>query len=105
MSELYKFVCLSSVSYISSENIQQSILLGSNFNDVLENLCRKALNSKGYVSIPKYTKSFPAVYPKCSIDRIFQHSDIKIIKAFVRHTDLARETFDHLPMTVDFALI
>lgn len=90
--------------YINNIKKDTPVLLGGDFNDVWENLCRKVLNAQGFISIPKKAKSFPAVYPARSLDRVFHKGKVSVVKAFVGRTEIAREASDHLPIIVDFKL-
>lgn len=80
------------------------ILLGGDFNDIWENLCRKFLDAEGFVSALKKAKTFPAIYPARSLDRIFYRGAVTMETAFVGRTSIAREASDHLPVIADFRL-
>ena len=90
--------------FVKNTKKHTPILLGGDFNDVWENLCRKVLNAEGFYSIPKKAKTFPAIYPTRSLDRIFHRGDIVVEKFFVGRAGVAREASDHLPIIVDFKL-
>lgn len=99
-------VCrLTESDYINKARADTPVLLGGDFNDVWENLCRKVLNAEGFISMPKKAKTFPAVYPARCLDRVFHRGSIKVINSYAGHTKLAREASDHLPIIVDFKII
>ncbi len=90
--------------YVSSLSPDQPILLGGDFNDVWQNLCKKVLNAHGFVSALGKAKTYPAVYPSRALDRVFHRGCLKVDNAFVGHTKLVRAASDHLPVIVDFSV-
>ncbi len=79
-------------------------LIGGDFNDVWTNLCRKIMNGEGFFSALQKSRTYPAIYPTRSLDRIFHRGDLTLNNAFVGHTKLARHASDHLPIIVDYSL-
>jgi endonuclease/exonuclease/phosphatase family metal-dependent hydrolase len=79
------------------------IILGGDFNDIWQNLCRKVLYANNYTSVLGKTKTFPSILPSRALDRIFYRGDLEIINSFAGHTKLARAASDHLPIIADFS--
>ena len=80
------------------------IIIGGDFNDLWENLCRKVLYVNDFTSALGKTKTFPSIFPSRALDRIFYKGNIEAIHSFAGHTKLARAASDHLPIITDFSI-
>lgn len=78
------------------------VLIGGDFNDVWTNLCRKIMNRENFFSALKKSRTYPAIYPTRSLDRIFHRGEIELKRAFVGRIALARYASDHLPIIADY---
>ncbi len=99
--QLYRLIDDTHLSHVRSD---KPILLGGDFNDVWENLCKKILTTKGFNSVLGKSKTYPAVYPSRALDRIFHRGKVQVLNAFVGHSALARVASDHLPIIADLSL-
>jgi endonuclease/exonuclease/phosphatase family metal-dependent hydrolase len=58
-----------------------------------------------HVTAPReHFRTFPAYYPVVSLDKAFARGPIRVARAHVVHTHLARRASDHLPLVIDFHL-
>ena len=80
------------------------IILGGDYNDFYGNLGRSMMFRQGFASAGKAIRTFPAVLPVRSLDRIFYRGPLKLRHAFAKRTQLARQASDHLPLVADFEL-
>ncbi len=80
------------------------VIIGGDFNDLWENLCRKFLYANDFISVLDKTKTFPSIFPSRALDRIFYQGDLNIVHSFAGHTKLARAASDHLPIIADFTI-
>jgi endonuclease/exonuclease/phosphatase family metal-dependent hydrolase len=78
------------------------ILLGGDFNDVWSTLGKKVLLPKGYHPAGDPIRTFPALLPLRSLDRLFFRGPLRLHHAFSSRTRLARQASDHLPLVADF---
>ncbi len=91
-------------SFITHNPHDLPVIIGGDFNDLWQNLCRKVLYENEFSSALGVTKTFPAVYPSRALDRIFYRGDVKTINSFAGHIQLARAASDHLPVISDFSI-
>lgn len=80
-------------------------LVAGDSNDWRNTLHRGALNELELVQVtapPSRFRSFPAYMPVGALDKAFRCNRIKIDRAHVVKTKLARQASDHLPLVVDF---
>lgn len=91
-------------TYITNNPHNLPIVLGGDFNDLWQNLCRKSLYANEFSPVLGKTKTFPSILPSRALDRIFYRGDLETINSFAGHTKLARMASDHLPIIADFAL-
>lgn len=78
------------------------IAIGGDYNDVFGNLGRRVMFPQGFSSVGKKIRTFPAVLPVRSLDRIFYRGCLKLRHAFASRSRLARQASDHLPLVADF---
>ncbi|MDR3639530.1 MAG: endonuclease/exonuclease/phosphatase family protein [Isosphaeraceae bacterium] len=58
-----------------------------------------------HVTAPReHFRTFPAYYPIVSLDKAFARGPIRLVRARVVHSHLARRASDHLPLVLDFRL-
>ncbi len=79
-----------------------SVVLAGDYNDVWGTLGKRVMQPAGYRSVSQSTRTFPAVVPLRSLDRIFYRGPIRSQHAFAGHTKVARQASDHLPLVADF---
>ena len=79
-----------------------SVLLGGDYNDVWGTLGKRVMVPAGYRSVSRVTRTFPAIVPLRSLDRIFYRGPLRSHHAFAGHTKFARQASDHLPLVADF---
>lgn len=79
-------------------------IIAGDFNDVWSNLGRQLLAPSGFHSATQRARTFPAMLPLRSLDRIFYRGSLKLDHAFAVHTRLAAQASDHLPLLGDFVL-
>jgi endonuclease/exonuclease/phosphatase family metal-dependent hydrolase len=80
-------------------------IVAGDFNDWRNSLSLAALHVHGFhqvTSPPSRFRSFPAVMPVASLDKLFTRGDLAIKRAHFVHSRLARAASDHLPLVVDF---
>lgn len=80
------------------------VIIAGDFNDVWGRLGRRVLVPAGFQSACGGTRTFPAMMPIRSLDRVFFRGDITAGRHFASHTENARQASDHLPMVIDFTL-
>lgn len=81
---------------------RSAVLLCGDYNDVWGTLGKRVMQPAGYRSVSRATRTFPAVMPIRSLDRIFYRGPLHSEHAFAGHTRLARQASDHLPLVADF---
>ncbi|MDW3095021.1 MAG: endonuclease/exonuclease/phosphatase family protein [Gammaproteobacteria bacterium] len=91
-------------NYTTSNPHKLPIILGGDFNDLWQNLCRKVLYANDFTPVLGKTKTFPSILPSRALDRIFYRGDLEVINSFAGHIKLARAASDHLPIITDFYL-
>ena len=91
-------------AYTTNNPHNLPIILGGDFNDLWQNLCRKVLYTNEFTSALGKTKTFPSILPSRALDRIFYRGNLEVINSFAGHTKLARAASDHLPIVADFSI-
>jgi len=91
-------------SYTTNNPHNLPIILGGDFNDLWQNLCRKVLYANNFTPVLGKTKTFPSILPSRALDRMFYRGDLNVINSFAGHTKLTRAASDHLPIIADFSL-
>lgn len=81
------------------------IFIGGDFNDAFGNLGKRVMFSRGFSSVGQKIRTFPAVLPVSSLDRIFYRGPLELQHAFASRSQLARQASDHLPLVADFDII
>jgi len=74
-------------------------------NDWRNTLCAGPFSVHGYhmVTAPQSRfRSFPAWLPMGALDKAFANQHVRIHRAHVVHSRLARDASDHLPVVIDF---
>jgi endonuclease/exonuclease/phosphatase family metal-dependent hydrolase len=80
-------------------------LIIGDYNDWRNRLKKESFATHGFEQItspPSRFRTFPAYLPLGSLDKAFYRGNLKIERAFIAHSDLARRASDHLPLVVDF---
>jgi endonuclease/exonuclease/phosphatase family metal-dependent hydrolase len=78
------------------------LVIGGDYNDVWGSLGWRIMHRAGFQDASGKIRTFPAAMPMRSLDRIFYRGDLKPIRAFAGHTEIARRASDHLPLIVEF---
>lgn len=87
---------------IAHATTRSSVVIGGDYNDVWGTLGKRVMLPAGYLSVSRTTRTFPAVMPMRSLDRIFYRGPLQMHHAFAGHTQIARQASDHLPLVADF---
>lgn len=80
------------------------IVIGGDFNDVFGNLGKRVMCPQGFTSVGQKIRTFPAVLPISSLDRIFYRGPLELDHAFAGRSRLARQASDHLPLVAVFEI-
>jgi len=80
------------------------IVAAGDFNDFYGNLGRRTLEPAGFQTPVKRTRTFPAILPMRSLDRVFCRGNIEVVHAYASRTNIARHASDHLPLVVEMSL-
>lgn len=91
-------------TYTTSNPHNLPMIIGGDFNDLWQNLCRKVLYANDFTPVLGKTKTFPSLLPSRALDRMFYQGDLNVINSFAGHTKLARAASDHLPIIADFSI-
>lgn len=78
------------------------VLIGGDYNDVYGNLGSRVMYDRGFQTVGKSIRTFPAALPVRPLDRIFYRGSLKLDHAFAGRSRLARQASDHLPLVADF---
>jgi endonuclease/exonuclease/phosphatase family metal-dependent hydrolase len=78
------------------------LIIAGDYNDVWGTLGRRVMDRAGFMAASGKIRTFPAAMPLRSLDRVFYRGDLRPLRAFAGHTDLARHASDHLPLIVEF---
>jgi endonuclease/exonuclease/phosphatase family metal-dependent hydrolase len=81
---------------------QTPVIAAGDFNDVWGTLGRRLMIPAGFKPAALQVRTFPAVMPVRSLDRIFYWGDLELDHSFASHTENARQASDHLPLVADF---
>ena len=91
-------------TYITNNPHDLPVVIGGDFNDLWQNLCRKVLYANNFTPVLGKTKTFPSILPSRALDRIFYRGELQVINSFAGHTKLSRAASDHLPIIADFLI-
>lgn len=80
------------------------LIVAGDFNDAWGTLAKRIMIPAGFDLAGGRIRTFPAVAPLRSLDRVFYRGDLRSALAFAGHTTIARAASDHLPLIVDFEL-
>ena len=83
-------------------------LIIGDYNDWRNQLKNQSFAEHGFEQItspPSRFRSFPAYLPLGSLDKAYYRGGLKIERAFIAHSALARRASDHLPLVVDFEIL
>jgi endonuclease/exonuclease/phosphatase family metal-dependent hydrolase len=80
------------------------VIVAGDYNDVWGTLGRRLLEPAGFKAACFRRKTFPAVLPIRSLDRVYYRGALEVRHSFASHTAVARQASDHLPLVVDFLL-
>jgi endonuclease/exonuclease/phosphatase family metal-dependent hydrolase len=78
------------------------LIVGGDYNDVWGSLGRRVMHRIGFQIASGAIRTFPAAMPLRSLDRVFYRGDLRVLRAYAGHTELARRASDHLPVVVEF---
>jgi len=79
-------------------------IIAGDYNDVWGSLGKRVMEPAGYSAACKAARTFPAIMPVRSLDRIYFRGDLRFDHSFPARTDIARQASDHLPIVADFDL-
>ena len=79
-------------------------IVAGDYNDVWGTLGRRVMEPDGFVAASKAAKTFPAIMPVRSLDRIYFSGEIHFDHSFPARSEIARQASDHLPVVADFEL-
>jgi endonuclease/exonuclease/phosphatase family metal-dependent hydrolase len=80
------------------------VIVAGDYNDVWGTLGRRLLEPAGFKAACFRRKTFPAVLPIRSLDRVYYRGALDVHHSFASRTEVARQASDHLPLVVDFLL-
>jgi len=80
------------------------MVIGGDYNDVFGNLGKRVMLSKGFSSVGQKIRTFPAMLPVSSLDRIFYRGPLQLDHAFASRSQIARQASDHLPLVADLKI-
>lgn len=79
-------------------------IIAGDYNDVWGTLGRRVMEPAGFTAACKAAKTFPAIMPVRSLDRIYFNGDMLFDHSFPARSAVARQASDHLPVVADFEL-
>jgi endonuclease/exonuclease/phosphatase family metal-dependent hydrolase len=79
-------------------------MVAGDWNDVWGTRSRRVMEPAGFRAACGRHKTFPAVMPVRSLDRVFCRGDLESHHSFASRTEVARQASDHLPLVVDFQI-
>lgn len=79
-------------------------IVAGDYNDLWSSLGTRIMEPAGYFAACKAAKTFPAIMPVRSLDRIYFRGDLRFKHSFPARSDIARQASDHLPIVADFEL-
>ena len=80
-------------------------IVAGDYNDLWGTLGRRVLEPAGFQAGCNAAKTFPAIMPLRSLDRIFYCGELRFDHSFSARGDLARHASDHLPLIADFEVL
>jgi endonuclease/exonuclease/phosphatase family metal-dependent hydrolase len=92
---------------VSSEALKHThkstpAIIAGDFNDVWGGLGKTVLEPAGFTLASGTSKTFPAVLPMRTLDRVYFRGALTLDHSLVSHTKLSKQASDHLPVIVDF---
>jgi len=78
------------------------LIIGGDCNDVWNTLDKRVMSPAGFAAAGTPVRTFPARMPLRPLDRVFYRGDLRVVRTFAGHTELARQASDHLPLVVEF---
>jgi endonuclease/exonuclease/phosphatase family metal-dependent hydrolase len=78
------------------------LVIAGDYNDVWGSLGRRVMDRAGFTAATGAIRTFPAAMPLRCLDRVFYRGDLKPLRAFAGHTQIAKRASDHLPIIVEF---
>ena len=83
---------------------QTAVVIAGDMNDVWNGQNRKLFAPAGFESASGKIRTFPAMLPIRSLDRIYYRGRLVWHGSHASHTALARRASDHLPLVADFEM-
>jgi len=80
-------------------------IVAGDYNDVWGTLGRRVMEPAGFFAACKAARTFPAIMPVRSLDRIYFSGELRFDHSFPARSDVARQASDHLPVVADFGLV
>jgi endonuclease/exonuclease/phosphatase family metal-dependent hydrolase len=80
------------------------VIIAGDYNDVWGTLGKRMLEPAGFRPACFRRKTFPAVLPMRSLDRVYYRGSLHVRRSFASRMLVARQASDHLPLVVDFLL-
>ena len=79
-------------------------IVAGDYNDVWGSLGKRVMEPGGYSAAVKAARTFPAIMPVRSLDRVYFRGDLRLDHSFPARSEVARQASDHLPIVADFEL-
>ena len=79
-------------------------IVAGDYNDLWGSLGKRLMEPAGYLAACKAARTFPAIMPVRSLDRIYFKGELRFEHSFPARSDIARQASDHLPIVADFEL-
>ena len=79
-----------------------STIIAGDFNDVWGGLGKTTLEPAGFTPVLSTAKTFPAILPMRTLDRVYFRGGLTLDHSLVSHTKLSKQASDHLPVIADF---
>jgi len=88
--------------HLASLRTRTPLVIAGDYNDVWDTLGRRILVGEGFQASGPAIRTFPAAMPLRPLDRAYFRGDLRVVRTFAGHTQIARRASDHLPLVVEF---
>jgi endonuclease/exonuclease/phosphatase family metal-dependent hydrolase len=95
---------LLSCSVLQRTHHDTGVIVAGDCNDIWGTLGRRVMEPAGFRPACGKHKTFPAVMPVRSLDRVYCRGSLEAEHSFASRTVIARQASDHLPLVVDFQI-
>lgn len=90
---------------LAGVHVNTAVIAAGDFNDPWCSLGKRLLRPAGFELVSGRTKTFPAIRPLRSLDRVYTRGKLKLLHCFASRTRIARRASDHLPLVVDLEVL